>query len=91
MEIAWTGSALSDLTRLYDFISAWNEEAANRVMHSIIQAADRLLEQPRLGELCAEFEPRKVRRVIVGRYEMRYEIKNTNIYILRLWHTKEKR
>jgi hypothetical protein len=38
-----------------------------------------------------EFEPREVRRILVGKYEMRYEIQESTIYILRLWHTREDR
>ncbi|MGZ8160407.1 MAG: type II toxin-antitoxin system RelE/ParE family toxin [Methylobacter sp.] len=35
--------------------------------------------------------PREVRRILVGRYEMRYEIQDSTAYILRLWHTREDR
>lgn len=49
----------------------------------------RLVEQPRIGERLDEFEAREVRRILVGKYEMRYEIRETTIYILRLWHTRE--
>ncbi|MEA3465629.1 MAG: type II toxin-antitoxin system RelE/ParE family toxin, partial [Thermodesulfobacteriota bacterium] len=38
-----------------------------------------------------EFDSRDVRRILVGRYEMRYEIQQPIIYILRLWHTREQR
>ncbi|WP_348529739.1 type II toxin-antitoxin system RelE/ParE family toxin [Pseudomonas wuhanensis] len=33
-----------------------------------------LLANPRIGERLEEFEPRDVRRIQVGHYEMRYEI-----------------
>lgn len=38
-----------------------------------------------------EFQPREVRRILIGRYEMRYEIQNVTIYVLRIWHTREDR
>jgi plasmid stabilization system protein ParE len=50
-----------------------------------------LLEHPRIGEKLEEFEPREVRRILVGQYEMRYEIRESTIYVLRLWHTREDR
>jgi hypothetical protein len=50
-----------------------------------------LLEHPRLGEKLEEFKPREVRRILVGQYEMRYEIQGSTIYVLRLWHTRENR
>ncbi|EJZ18902.1 hypothetical protein RCCGEPOP_23112 [Rhizobium sp. Pop5] len=32
-----------------------------------------------------EFDPREVRRILAGRYELRYEIQQSTIYVLRLW------
>jgi plasmid stabilization system protein ParE len=51
----------------------------------------RLIDQPRIGERLYEFDPREVRRILVGKYEMRYEIQDSTIFILRLWHTREDR
>lgn len=47
-----------------------------------------LLKHPRIGEHLDEFEPREVRRILVGGYEMRCEIQEAAIYVLRLWHTR---
>ncbi|WP_291988109.1 hypothetical protein [Candidatus Accumulibacter sp. ACC007] len=45
---------------------------------------DTLLANPRIGERIDEFEPREVRRILVGQDEMRYEPTETTIYVLRL-------
>ena len=87
----WTGKALSDLARLYDFLAPANQRAAARVVRSLTEAPARLLEHPRLGEKLEEFAPREVRRILVGRYEIRYEIAVDTVYVLRLWHTREDR
>lgn len=50
-----------------------------------------LMVKPRIGEKLEEFEPREVRRILVGHYEIRYEIQASTIYMLRLWHTREDR
>jgi len=60
-------------------------------VQSLTTAPAKLLAQPRIGEKLEEFDPREVRRILVGRYEMRYEIQQSTIYILRLWHTREER
>ena len=60
-------------------------------MQSLVAAPGRLLEHPRVGEKLEEFEPREVRRIIVGKYEMRYQIQDSTINVLRLWHTREDR
>ena len=91
MGLKWTNHALSDLARLYEFLAALNAEAAAGIVQSLAQAPTTLLVNPRIGEQLFEFEPREVRRIIVGQYEMRYEIQNVTIFVLRLWHTRENR
>lgn len=91
MELKWTGKALSDLARLYDFLVPVNPAAAARAVQSLAAAPAGLLINPRIGERLEEFDPREVRRILVGKYEIRYEIQEPMIYILRLWHTREDR
>jgi len=91
MELKWTSKALSDLARLYEFLSTVNQRAAARTVQQLTSAPTTLLTNPRIGERLEEFDPRDVRRILVGHYEMRYEIADSNIYLLRLWHTREDR
>lgn len=91
MRLKWTSKALSDLVRLYEFLAPINKPAAARTVQSLTAAPSRLLEQPRIGERLHEFEPREVRRILVGHYEIRYEIQDTTVYVVRLWHTREDR
>ena len=91
MDLKWAAHALSDLSRLYEFLAPVNKQAAVRVVQTLTAAPTTLIENPRIGEQLFEFEPRDVRRIIVGQYEMRYEIQGSTIYVLRLWHTREDR
>lgn len=91
MELKWTDKGLSDLVRLYDFLAPINQPAAARAVQALTAAPVRLLANPRIGEKLEEFEPREIRRILVGNYEMRYEIQESTIYVLRLWHTREDR
>jgi plasmid stabilization system protein ParE len=91
MELKWTTKALSDLVRLHEFLSSLNRQAAASTVQSLTSTPVKLLAQPRIGEKLDEFDPREVRRIIVGHYEMRYEIQQSTIYVLRLWHTREDR
>ncbi|MBW4794664.1 type II toxin-antitoxin system RelE/ParE family toxin [Pseudomonas tolaasii] len=90
MELKWTSKALSDLARLFDFLAVVNRMAA-RTVQSLSQAPMSLVSNPRIGERVEEFEPRDVRRLLVGHYEIRYEIQESTVYILRLWHVREDR
>lgn len=91
MRIKWTSKASSDLVRPHQHLSPVAPEAAVRVVQQLACAPDRLIEYPRLGEKLEAYEPREVRRIIVGNYEMRYEIAGETISILRLWHCRENR
>lgn len=91
MQLQWTPKALSDLARLHAFLAPANRHAAARAIQALVAAPLRLIEHPRLGEKLDEFEPREVRRIVVGRYEIRYELKRSVIYVLRVWHTREDR
>jgi plasmid stabilization system protein ParE len=77
--------------RLHAHLSPIAPEAAARVVRQLAYAPDRLLDYPRIGEKLEAYEPREVRRIIVGSYEMRYEIAAGTIFILRLWHCRENR
>jgi len=91
MELRWTSKGLSDLARLHDFLAPVNPRAAARVVQSLTAGAARLREFPRIGHKLDQYEPREVRRIIVANYEIRYEIREAVIYVLRLWHTREQR
>ncbi|ATJ88536.1 type II toxin-antitoxin system RelE/ParE family toxin [Ralstonia solanacearum] len=91
MELKWTSKALSDVARLYEFLAPVNKPAAARTVQALIKAPTILLTNPRVGEQLFQFEPREVRRMLVGQYEMRYELQDETIYVLRLWHTREDR
>ncbi len=91
MQLKWTSKALADLARLYEFLAPVNQSAAARTVQSLTATPTNLLDNPRMGERLDEFEPREVRRLLVGHYEIRYELQERNIYILRIWHTRENR
>lgn len=91
MEVKWTSKSLSDLARLYEFLATVNKAAAARTVQALTSTPSTLMRNPRVGERLEEFEPREVRRMLVGHYEIRYQIQESIIYILRLWHTRENR
>ena len=91
MEVKWTSKALSDLSRLFEFLAPINRSAAAETVQSLTTAPIRIIDQPRIGERLDEFDTREVRRLLVGHYEMRYELNNNVLYVLRIWHTRERR
>jgi plasmid stabilization system protein ParE len=91
VKLAWTARAVGDLGRLHEFLASVNPQAAALVVQRLTAAASRLLDQPQIGERLEQYEPREVRRLLVAKYEIRYEVRGQNIFIVRIWHTREDR
>jgi plasmid stabilization system protein ParE len=89
VNLQWTGRALSDLSRLHDFLATVNAKAAGEIVRSLTAAPLRLAKHPHLGEKLDEFSPSHIRRIFVGHYEIRYEVRDRTIFVLRIWHTRE--
>lgn len=89
--LRWTSKAHSDLVRLYEFLQPVHPPAAARAVRGLVAAAKRIPARPRLGVRLAEFGAREVRRIVIGSYEIRYELSGTDVYILRIFHTREDR
>ena len=83
--------ANADLVRLHAFLEPVSPQAASRIVGQLGAAATRLTQHPRVGVRLDEFTPREVRRLIVGAYELRYELTGEFIYIIRIWHGREDR
>jgi plasmid stabilization system protein ParE len=66
-----------------------NPAAAARAVRVIVSPLERIPAQPRLGERLPRFESGEVRRVLVGDYEVRYELIDADIVVLRLIHSPE--
>ena len=91
MALRWTTKAHSDIVRLYEFLQPIDPTAAARVVRQLVAGAKRIPTHPRLGVRLSEFAPREVRRVLVGDYEIRYELTETDVFVLRIFHTREDR
>lgn len=91
MKLVWTSHALNDLVRLHEFLAPENPAAAAKAVQSLVATADRLQHFPRMGERLDRYDPREVRRIFAGPYEIRYRLTTTSISILRLWHGRERR
>ena len=91
MKVKWTGKASSDLVRLHEHLHPVAPEAAARVVQQLARAPHRLVEKPPSGGKPGAPATPAGRGIIIGNYELRYEIANDTIFILRLWHCRENR
>jgi plasmid stabilization system protein ParE len=91
MKVEWSDDAVTDLDRLYNFLADANPAAAAKAVVSLTAVPNRLVTRPRMGRPIDRYAPREVRRLIVGPYELRYEVSGSVITVLHLWHTREDR
>jgi plasmid stabilization system protein ParE len=89
--LRWTQSAFADLRRIHEFLEPVDPAAAARAVREVIARAKRIPSRPRLGERVPGFVDREVRRVLVQKYEVRYELAGADVTILRIFHMREDR
>jgi len=86
--LRWTPEAVEDLARLHDFLAVRHPQAARPTVSVLRDAVRQLLVHPRLGRSLHNFEGRDVRRLLIGDYELRYELAGDAIHVLRFFHTR---
>ncbi|QLO44288.1 type II toxin-antitoxin system RelE/ParE family toxin [Citrobacter freundii] len=91
MEIYWTLKAQDDLERIYRFALQYSRQPADNVLDRLIIGCAGLTAHPAIGVQQTRYEPREVRKVLFDDYEVHYELRGNDIYIVDLWHTKEER
>ena len=91
MALRWTASAREDLVRLHEFLEPVNPRAAAHAVQLLVAGAARIPGHPRLGQRLRDFAPREVRRILIGHYEIRYELTGRDVFVLRIFHTREER
>jgi plasmid stabilization system protein ParE len=91
MSLRWSPSAYDDLRRIHEFLSPVDPAAAIRAVQALVARVRRIPVAPRLGERVPGFGDREVRRVLVRKYEIRYEVSGGDLYVLRIFHTREHR
>lgn len=91
MDIYWTLNAQDDLERIYHFALQYSRQHADEVLNRLITGIAGLTAHPAIGMQQTRYAPRQVRKVLFDEYEIHYEIKDNDIFIVDLWHTKEER
>jgi len=87
--VVWTPEARRDLNQRGRFLAELNPAAAQRAVALVRVRAGQLAAHPRIGERIPDYEPREVRRLIAGTYEVHYELTANDANILRVLHTRQ--
>jgi len=91
MRIVWSSAAWTDLDRFHAFLAEHDIDAADQIFDRLANAPEALTSFPRRGPRLSEFEAREVRELRVGRYLLRYELREAEIVVLRFFHVREDR
>ena len=86
-EIRWTEESAQWLEDIYEYISADNPKAAEKVISTIYEKVQVLREHSEIGHKYQTVSGRKVRILLYGHYRITYLIKESgDIDILGIFH-----
>lgn len=91
-QVIWLPEAISDIDRLYDFLSDKNPQAAHNAVLCIQAAARQLEDFPEIGRLMADGSGRRgiFAAFGAGAYVLRYRLDaGRQPVVIRVWHTRE--
>ena len=89
--IKWRLDAVQDIDRLREFLFAKDPSAAQQAAYVIYHAVKRLEDRPEIGRPLSDGTKR--REIIIpfgaSAYILRYVFENDNVFVLRIWHSRE--
>lgn len=94
MALIWSPGALDDVQELIRFLdgATGDNTAGNRAANVILEAADRLVEQPHIGKPARDDMREWFAVFGAGAYVLRYRVTPAgDILVIRVWHSREDR
>jgi addiction module RelE/StbE family toxin len=88
LTIRWTGPALKDLEELRARVSRDRPDAAKKPAREIRTRVEGLAGFRESGRVVPEIGIESYREVIVRSYRVIYEVREIEVVILRIWHTR---
>ncbi len=87
--VIWTGKAKSSLKAIYNYIKVDSQFYAEEVRTKFIYESRKLEDFPKLGRIVPETEKENIRELFIYSYRMLYEIRDENVFILSIIHSKQ--
>jgi len=85
-QVRWSLTAGNDLQDIEDFIARDSVLHAVAFVDRIVESAETLLKNPRIGRVVPEFNREDLREVIYRSYRIVYLLQDDSIFILRVVH-----
>lgn len=87
MKVVWTNESLNRLIEIEDFIAEENPNKAIEFIDFLIEKAEIITENPKIGRIVPEFSNPILRELIVKNYRIVYRITKTRIEILTVFES----
>ena len=87
-KIVWASSAYQDFREGFEYIAQDNRIAAQAWIKQILASIERLASFPHLGRVIPEIGKSRYREIIVGEYRIFHEVREKEILIYRVFHSK---
>jgi plasmid stabilization system protein ParE len=85
-QVRWSLTAGNDLQDIEDFIARDSVLHAVAFVDRLVEAAETLLKNPRIGRVVPEFDREDLREVIFRSYRIVYLLQDDQIFLLRVVH-----
>ena len=86
--VVWSEPARNDLKQIYTYISQESSFYAEKVILTLIEKSEILINFPEIGRIVPEIMNSSIRELIVYSYRMIYEISGTDITVHTVIHAK---
>ena len=92
-KIIWLQAASEDMEELYDYYAEKSINTAVKIYNEILEEADILIHHPNTAavEQLLDGFTKCYRALVVskGKYKLVYTVKDSNIYIVRVWNCRQ--
>ena len=85
-QVRWSLTAGNDLQNIEDFIARDSVLHAIAFVDRIVESAETLLKNPRIGRVVPEFNREDLREVIFRHYRIVYLVQDETVIVLRVVH-----
>lgn len=87
--LIWSPEARQDLANIYHYIKYDNRKAAKAVTDRLRKIVIGIPEQPWMGRKIPDHERDDLREVIHEHYRIVYELTDSDIYVLQIFHAAQ--
>ena len=87
-KIVWAPSAENDLREAYEYIRQDSQTRAVGFVEDVLARVEKLVRFEKLGRMIPEIGYFRYREIIVGEYRIFHEVREKEIFVFRVLHSK---